>query len=179
MYQVRKVSFHIFVCLSGISILPLSMIFLLDFWTVPTMWYFQVFHFILAFTLYQQHGTVSCNNWRGKTLVHVYIHTCLCVICVCFQRTLCYHHHLAICLEETKLTFLDPVLVQTLLLVHTLSKQTQVSLVKLLTSKQQHVISRQYSELERWHCSTTHMKWVGIILHCTMYIVSKYHKGPF
>jgi len=130
------------------------------FYIVPAAWYC----FMQTFT-----GENTCT----------YINTCLCVICVCFQRTLFYHHHLAICLEETKLTFLDPVLVQTLLLVHTLSKQTQVSLVKLLTSKQQHVISRQYSELERWHCSTTHMKWVGIILHCTMYIVSKYHKGPF
>ena len=33
-------------CVLGVSILPLSTIFLFDFGTVPTVWYFWVFHFI-------------------------------------------------------------------------------------------------------------------------------------
>jgi hypothetical protein len=33
-------------CLLGVSVVPLSTIFLLEFGTVPTVWYFFVFRFI-------------------------------------------------------------------------------------------------------------------------------------
>ena len=48
-YQARKVSGHVFFC--RVSILPLSTIFLLEFETVPTLWYFFLF-FILHIMLY-------------------------------------------------------------------------------------------------------------------------------
>jgi len=45
------------ICVLRVSILPLSMIFLLDFWTVPTVWYFLFFY---IFELFQQCGIFNC-----------------------------------------------------------------------------------------------------------------------
>ena len=41
MFQARKVSGHVFV--SGVHILPLSTILVLEFGTVPPVWYFLLF----------------------------------------------------------------------------------------------------------------------------------------
>jgi len=39
------------ICVVGVSLLPLSMIYLLDFGTVPTVFAFCCFHFIFTFML--------------------------------------------------------------------------------------------------------------------------------
>jgi hypothetical protein len=37
-----------YMCVRGVNLFSLSTIFLLDFGTVPTVWYFFVFHFIFS-----------------------------------------------------------------------------------------------------------------------------------
>ena len=54
------------ICVLRISILPLSLIFLLDFGTVPTVWYF-IFHFVIDRELLRR-------------CVIVYVHPTYCVI---------------------------------------------------------------------------------------------------
>ena len=55
-----------YICVLRISILPVSLIFLLDFGTVPTVWYFIIFFFIDRELL--------------RRCVIMYIHPTYCVI---------------------------------------------------------------------------------------------------
>ena len=56
-YEVRQVNGHC-ICVLGVSILPLLTILLLDFGTVPTVWFFCFFLFIHKRN--PQHSVANC-----------------------------------------------------------------------------------------------------------------------
>ena len=48
LYQARKLSGHVFICMLWLSTLSLSMIFLLEFGPVQTEWYFLFFVLLIV-----------------------------------------------------------------------------------------------------------------------------------
>ena len=61
-----------------VSILPLSTILLLDFGTVPTLWYLFVFHFIRMFFVMHTHlytSKYSLNSKKADQCLQTYVNT--------------------------------------------------------------------------------------------------------
>ena len=82
--QARKVTSHVFVCL-GVSMLPLSTISIVDFGTVPTVWYFGTVPTVRYF------GTVPTVRYFGTVPTVRYV---LLFICILHSVLLEFHHHL-------------------------------------------------------------------------------------